>query len=70
MSRRGVRIEHLSKRCGSGATAVHVLKDVDMQVARGEVVGLIGPWGSGKSTLLKCVGAVIEPTAGRRVLQR
>ena len=36
-----------------------------MHVAPGEVVGLIGPSGSGKSTLLKCLGAVIEPTAGR-----
>jgi putative ABC transport system ATP-binding protein len=36
-----------------------------MQVAPGEVIGLIGPSGSGKSTLLKCLGAVIEPTAGR-----
>jgi putative ABC transport system ATP-binding protein len=34
-------------------------------VAPGEVIGLIGPSGSGKSTLLKCLGAVIEPTAGR-----
>ena len=34
----------------------------------GEVVGLIGPSGSGKSTLLKCLGAVIEPTAGRMTL--
>ena len=43
-------------------------KGVDMQVAPGEVVGLIGPSGSGKSTLLKCLGAVIEPTAGRMTL--
>jgi ABC-type multidrug transport system ATPase subunit len=39
-----------------------------MTVAPGEVVGLIGPSGSGKSTLLKCLGAVIEPTAGKMVL--
>ena len=39
-----------------------------MVVAPGEVVGLIGPSGSGKSTLLKCLGAVIEPTAGRMIL--
>jgi putative ABC transport system ATP-binding protein len=44
------------------------LKDVNMVVAPGEVVGLIGPSGSGKSTLLKCLGAVIEPTAGRMIL--
>jgi len=39
-----------------------------MQVSPGEVVGLIGPSGSGKSTLLKCLGAVIDPTAGRMTL--
>src|SRR5690606_1444871 len=42
--------------------------EVNMQVAPGEVVGLIGPSGSGKSTLLKCLGAVINPTAGRMTL--
>jgi ABC-type multidrug transport system ATPase subunit len=44
------------------------LRNVNMQVAPGEVVGLIGPSGSGKSTLLKCLGAVIDPTAGRMTL--
>ena len=39
-----------------------------MRVAPGEVVGLIGPSGSGKSTLLKCLGAVIDPSAGRMTL--
>ncbi|MBK9655217.1 MAG: ABC transporter ATP-binding protein [Rhodanobacteraceae bacterium] len=58
----------LTKRYGSGDTAVDALKGVDMQVAPGEVVGLIGPSGSGKSTLLKCLGAVIDPTAGHMVL--
>ena len=64
----GIRIEGLSKRYGQGSAAVDALKDVNMVVAPGEVVGLIGPSGSGKSTLLKCLGAVIEPTAGRMVL--
>ena len=65
---KGIVIEGLKKRYGSGETAVDALKGVDMQVAPGEVVGLIGPSGSGKSTLLKCLGAVIEPTAGRMSL--
>jgi putative ABC transport system ATP-binding protein len=39
-----------------------------MTIYPGEVVGLIGPSGSGKSTLLKCLGAVIEPTAGHIAL--
>ncbi|PFG08533.1 MULTISPECIES: ABC transporter ATP-binding protein [unclassified Marinobacter] len=68
MSEKGIRIEGLSKRYGKGDTAVDALKHVDMHVAPGEVVGLIGPSGSGKSTLLKCLGAVISPTAGRMTL--
>ena len=68
MSGQGIRIEGLSKRYGSGDTAVLALKNVNMQVAPGEVVGLIGPSGSGKSTLLKCLGAVIEPTSGSMAL--
>lgn len=68
MSELGIRIEGLRKRYGEGHTAVDALKDVNMVVAPGEVVGLIGPSGSGKSTLLKCLGAVIEPSAGRMIL--
>jgi putative ABC transport system ATP-binding protein len=68
MHEAGIRIEGLSKRYGQGSAAVDALKNVNMVVAPGEVVGLIGPSGSGKSTLLKCLGAVIEPTAGRMVL--
>lgn len=70
MSGNGILIEGLKKRYGEGDTAVDALKGVDMQVAPGEVVGLIGPSGSGKSTLLKCLGAVINPTAGRMTLGR
>jgi len=64
----GIRIEGLSKRYGEGSTAVDALRDVNMSVVPGEVVGLIGPSGSGKTTLLKCLGAVIEPTRGRMTL--
>jgi len=66
--KRGIHIEGLSKCYGKGDTAVYALKDVNMVVAPGEVVGLIGPSGSGKSTLLKSLGAVISPTAGRMTL--
>jgi putative ABC transport system ATP-binding protein len=64
----GIRIEDVRKRYGTGDTAVDALKGVDMVVAPGEVVGLIGPSGSGKTTLLKCLGAIIEPSAGRMTL--
>lgn len=64
----GIRIEGLGKRYGKGDTAVDALKSVNMSVAPGEAVGLIGPSGSGKSTLLKCLGAIIEPSAGKMIL--
>ena len=64
----GIIIEGLRTTYGQGDTAVEALKDVNMTVGPGEVVGLVGPSGSGKSTLLKCLGAIIEPTAGRMVL--
>lgn len=65
---KGIIIEGMRKRYGEGDTAVDALKEVNMQVMPGEVVGLIGPSGSGKSTLLKALGAVIEPSAGRMTL--
>lgn len=64
----GILIEGLRKIYGQGDTAVEALKNINMQVRPGEVVGLVGPSGSGKSTLLKCLGAIIEPTSGRMQL--
>ena len=64
----GILIEGLRKVYGHGDTAVEALKDINMRVRPGEVVGLVGPSGSGKSTLLKCLGAIIEPTSGRMQL--
>ncbi|MGB3918452.1 ABC transporter ATP-binding protein [Thiothrix litoralis] len=63
-----IELRGLCKRYGSGDTAVDALKGVDMRIAPGEVVGLVGPSGSGKSTLLKSLGAVIDPTAGQMFL--
>ena len=65
MNTPAIHIQGLKKRYGKGDAAVDALKGVDMTVAPGEVIGLIGPSGSGKSTLLKCLGAVIEPSGGR-----
>ena len=64
----GILIEGLRKVYGHGDTAVEALKDINMHVRPGEVVGLVGPSGSGKSTLLKCLVAIIEPTSGRMQL--
>jgi putative ABC transport system ATP-binding protein len=63
-----IEIRDLTKRYGEGDAAVDALKGATMVIEPGEVVGLIGPSGSGKTTLLKCLGAVIEPTAGQMSL--
>ncbi|MDR2493434.1 MAG: amino acid ABC transporter ATP-binding protein [Coriobacteriales bacterium] len=55
-----IRIEDLHKSFG----ALDVLRGVDLNVARGEVVVILGPSGSGKSTLLRCVNLLEKPTAG------
>ena len=60
----GILVRSLRKTYGSGSAAVEALRDVQMRVQPGEVVGLVGPSGSGKSTLLKCLGAVLTPSEG------
>ena len=60
----GIEVRGLRKTFGCGPAAVDALRDVQMRVEPGEVVGLIGPSGSGKSTLLKCLGAVLTPSGG------
>jgi polar amino acid transport system ATP-binding protein len=56
-----VKIEDLHKSFGDN----HVLKGIDLEVARGEVVVLMGPSGSGKSTMLRCVNLLETPTSGK-----
>jgi polar amino acid transport system ATP-binding protein len=59
-----IEIRGLRKSFG----ALEVLKGVDFDVERGEVVCVIGPSGSGKSTLLRCVNLLEQPTGGRVVV--
>src|SRR4051794_13962763 len=60
-----IEIHGLHKSFGS----VEVLRGIDLAVAAGEVVCVIGPSGSGKSTLLRCVNLLEEPTAGRILIE-
>ncbi len=63
-----VRIEGLSKHFGQGAARVDALRDINMDVFPGQVVGLMGPSGSGKTTLLHCIACILEPSGGRITL--
>lgn len=53
---------------GSGASRVHILKDIDLHIASGETVGLVGPSGSGKSTLLMVMAGLERADAGSVVV--
>jgi len=53
---------------GRGAARVHILKDIDLNIAAGEAVGLVGPSGSGKSTLLMVMAGLERPDAGAVVV--
>jgi len=62
-----LRTEQIEKSYDSGdaATTVRVLSEIDLEIAEGEFVCLMGPSGSGKSTLLTIVGAMNRPTFGK-----
>ena len=57
-------IQGVSKTFGSGSASYTAVKDVDLSVARGEVVSIIGHSGCGKSTLLGMISGLMLPTAG------
>lgn len=63
-----LRVEHVTKRFGSGKTTVTAVDDVSLHVDAGEVVLIMGPSGSGKSTLLCMLGALLKPTEGAILL--
>ena len=56
-----IRIENLHKRFGK----LEVLKGIDINVEKGEIIAIIGPSGSGKSTFLRCINRLEEPTDGK-----
>lgn len=64
MSEVMVRLSGVCKGYGEGARRVEVLRDLDLEVLRGEMVGVVGPSGVGKSTLLHLVGLLDRPDGG------
>ncbi|MCU1356473.1 MAG: transporter related protein [Acidimicrobiales bacterium] len=59
-----LELRQVSKVHGEGPTAVHALREVDLTVAAGELVAIMGPSGSGKSSLLTIAGSLEEATSG------
>jgi len=57
-----ISVSHLSKTYASGFQA---LKDIDLEIRRGEIFGLLGPNGAGKTTLISIICGIVNPSAGK-----
>jgi putative ABC transport system ATP-binding protein len=63
-----IEVRNLRKTYGSGDTAVHALRGLDLTVEKGEYIAIMGASGSGKSTLLNILGCLDVPSSGKYLL--
>jgi len=60
-----IRIQNISRRYQMGGETVHALRDVSLEIQRGEYLAIMGPSGSGKSTLMNLLGCLDTPSGGQ-----
>lgn len=66
--RGGIRLQGVNKTYGTGEAAVHALRDIDIDIAPGELVAIVGASGSGKTTLLNVIGGIEAADSGTVVV--
>mgnify|MGYP000888645709 FL=1 len=60
-----IKIENLSKIYDDGTNTIKALKNINLEIKKGEIFGIIGLSGAGKSTLIRCINRLEEPTEGK-----
>ncbi len=60
-----IKLEHVSKTFSGGESQVDAVRDVTLEIAQGEIFGIIGYSGAGKSTLVRCINLLERPTEGK-----
>ena len=64
-----IKIEKMNLKYGDSINSTLALKNISLEINRGEFICVLGPSGCGKSSLLKCIAGYVKPTSGRVLMQ-